>query len=74
MLDKCIPYNGNNYSAGGYRSIVINNKKFYVHRLVAMLFLNLGLQDTTTIVRHKCDNPNCINPDHLELVQFEIIV
>ena len=33
-----------------------------VHRIVAELS---GMDIENKVVRHKCDNPKCINPDHL---------
>lgn len=36
-----------------------------VHRIVWELYNGRSAEDNT--VRHKCDNPKCINPEHLEL-------
>jgi Mor family transcriptional regulator len=32
-----------------------------------MYLTNVGKISTGLVVRHKCDNPNCINPEHLEI-------
>lgn len=47
----------------GYGSIVINNKLQRAHR--ASYFLLKGPVPDGLIVRHTCDFPPCINPDHL---------
>ena len=40
----------------------------YKHRLVYIDTHGLRLEDIADrVVRHRCDNPGCLNPDHLEL-------
>lgn len=49
----------------GHVRITVNGKSYYLHRLVYSD--NYGEIPNDNVVRHKCDNPNCINPEHLEL-------
>lgn len=50
----------------GYGKIQINGKSLRIHRLVYCLENKVSLLETE-IIRHKCDNPLCFNPEHLEI-------
>lgn len=49
----------------GYSPININRVRKLAHRHVYEEMF--GLIQEGLVVRHKCDNPRCINPEHLEL-------
>ena len=46
----------------GYGIFTIGNKNYRAHRLIADHY---GKDITDKVVRHQCDNPGCVNPDHL---------
>jgi len=46
----------------GYGHIGVGKKKVKAHRLSVKLS---GREIAGKVVRHKCDNPGCVNPDHL---------
>lgn len=50
---------------GGYGQASYRGKQYRAPRLSYLLFV--GEIPAGLVVRHKCDNPPCINPDHLEL-------
>jgi hypothetical protein len=50
----------------GYGKIGYLGRRFDAHRVAAFLWLKLPI-DSPAVVRHKCDNPSCCNPKHLEI-------
>ncbi len=48
-----------------YGSIQIGGKKYSVHRLSFWCYNDFSIADSTKHILHKCDNTQCINPNHL---------
>ncbi len=53
----------NKTTCGDYGVLNINGKNAYAHRLSLQYIA--GVDVTSKVVRHTCDNPSCINPYHL---------
>lgn len=50
-------------NASGYGLMYIKGRKYRAHRISCYIH-NLGLKPRL-VVLHTCDNPCCVNPDHL---------
>lgn len=64
LVGECVEYTGT-LQAAGYGVIQISKKRTQAHRV--SFELHNGPIPKGMMVRHKCDNPPCINPAHLEL-------
>lgn len=56
----CIIYLGYINSVSGYPETFVNSVKCRVHRFIAGARVG-----DRSVVRHTCDTPSCINPEHL---------
>ena len=51
---------------GGYGVIANDRKRQYAHRVSYQI--NVGPIPPTSVIDHKCHNPACVNPNHLQAV------
>lgn len=62
---ECLEWTGCLNSDGYPRAALNGNLNTKVHRVVKQLTTKENIEGK--VVRHTCDNPKCINPDHLLL-------
>lgn len=64
-MSECIEWDGARSSGYGVFNDKATRKNIYAHRRAYAIAY--GPIPDGMFVRHKCDNPPCVNPDHLEL-------
>lgn len=68
LQDSCIHYTKTKLTNRGYGRFRYKGKMTLAHRVAYCTHHDILLDSISDkVVRHKCDVPNCINPDHLEL-------
>ncbi len=60
---ECWPWSGGSLPKG-YGITLVGGVSMLAHRVAYVL--KVGAIEPGLIVRHRCDNPRCCNPDHLE--------
>lgn len=62
--DECWNWNGAKNKGYGFLSSQRGKAPYKAHRISYLI--HKGALNDGMVIRHKCDNPSCVNPNHLE--------
>lgn len=66
MKSSCVIFDGY-INDKGYGVDRINGRRVKAHRLSYCIAHGISIDELDgVVIRHKCDNPSCVNPNHLE--------
>jgi hypothetical protein len=65
VIRDCFVLTSHKVNVDGYAEIMINRRAKKIHRHIYEQCF--GEIPAGLVIRHKCDNPSCINPEHLEV-------
>lgn len=60
----CMPWLGN-ILKHGYGQVKIKQQPYYAHRIA--YYIKTGIDPKELLILHECNNPSCVNPEHLIL-------
>lgn len=65
MRSDCTDHGLSGNKPGGYHQRRIAGRLYYVHRLAYAAAQGIPIEEVPSLLRHTCDNPRCVNPQHL---------
>lgn len=63
-VDECWEWQGSRHPQG-YGQLGVGQRTFRAHRIIASALVGRHLRGAIELACHRCDNPPCVNPNHI---------